>query len=63
MRKGEKWQQQAKLTARDAAKRDKFGISVGIHRDTVIVGASGKAEVGSSSGAAYIFERTGENWK
>ena len=62
VRKGEKWEQQAKLTARDAAKRDKFGISVGIHRDTVIVGASGKAEAGSSSGAAYIFVRNGEKW-
>lgn len=39
VRSGEKWKQQAKLTARDAAKRDKFGTSVAIHRNTVIVGA------------------------
>ena len=63
VRNGEKWKQQAKLTASDTAKRDKFGISVAINRNTVIVGALGKADAGASSGAAYIFVRNGEKWK
>ena len=62
VRNGEKWNQQAKLTASDTAQRDKFGISVAINRNTVIVGALGKADAGASSGAAYIFVRNGEKW-
>ena len=50
-----------KLTASDAATSDTFGYSVSISSDgsTAIVGARGKS---SSTGAAYIFTRSGTIW-
>ncbi len=54
--------QTKKLTASDAAANDRFGYSIAINGDTVVVGASGK---NSNTGAAYIFERNqggAENW-
>ena len=50
------WDQQAKLTASDAAANDYFGFSVaiGIGR-RAIVGAYGNDDNGSESGSAYIF--------
>lgn len=53
-----------KLLASDGAAGDHFGSSVAISGDTIIVGAIGDDDNGSSSGSAYIFERdfaTG-NW-
>ena len=40
VRSGSSWSQQAILTASDAASSDEFGISVAIHGDTVVVGAT-----------------------
>ncbi|TWT50391.1 hypothetical protein Pla22_31330 [Rubripirellula amarantea] len=50
---------QAKLTGSDTIKRDKFGRSVDISGDTIVVGASTADPVGSASGAAYVFNRDG----
>ncbi len=44
-----------KLTALDAASFDQFGSSVSISGDTVVVGAFGNGDAGSSSGSAYVF--------
>ncbi|MCP4684169.1 MAG: hypothetical protein GY867_01875, partial [bacterium] len=56
------WGQVTKLTASDAQDGDRFGYSVAINGDTVIVGA----DRGDNSGAAYVFERnqggTADNW-
>ena len=46
----------AKLVARDAAKQDTFGGSVGISGSTAIVGALGNDDNGLTSGAAYLFD-------
>ncbi len=59
---GTNWVQQAKLTASDAAGNDRFGCSVSISGDRAIVGAYGNDDAGSSSGAAYLFERSGSAW-
>ncbi len=48
---------ETKLTAGDAAAGDKFGGSVALHNGTLVVGAVGKADAGSLSGAAYIYRR------
>ena len=58
-RSNEVWSEQAKLSASDIEERDRFGESVFISGDTAIVGASGDDDFGSSSGAAYIFTRSG----
>ena len=58
---GSTWTQQAKLVASDAATSDLFGISVSLSADgsTALVGARGKS---SSTGAAYIFTKSGSTW-
>jgi hypothetical protein len=58
-RSGSVWTQQQKLTASDAATGDKFGGSVSINNDTIVVGAYGDD---SSTGAAYVFVRNGLVW-
>ncbi len=58
-RTGTKWTQRGKLTASNAAPGDFFGDSVAISGSTAVVGAPGQ---NSSTGAAYVFERTGTKW-
>ncbi len=59
---GASWDQQAKLTASDAAAGDNFGASVAISDNTVIVGSRGDDDAGTSSGSAYIFQYEGTSW-
>ncbi len=61
-RLGGVWQFDAKLTAEDAAPADLFGWSVALESDTAVVGAYGRDDAGSLSGAAYVFERQGQAW-
>ena len=62
-RSGSNWTQQAKLIAADGAASDRFGNSIAIYGDTIIVGAT-DADVGGiiDAGAAYIFTGSGSNW-
>ncbi|MBX3356705.1 MAG: hypothetical protein KF724_13505 [Phycisphaeraceae bacterium] len=57
------WQQEAILTANDAAIGDALGTSVAVSGDTVIAGAVGK-HAGSQlhQGAVYVFTRSGGTW-
>ena len=61
VRSGTTWTEEAKLTASDAAAGDAFGRP-GIRGDTVIVGASGDDDLGTGSGSAYVFVRSGTTW-
>ena len=54
-RDGTNWSEQAKLLAADGAANDRFGYSVSVGGDYVIVGAYGDDDNGSSSGSAYMF--------
>ena len=58
-RSGTGWTEQAKLTASDGAAYDRFGYSVSVDGDTIVVGASGD---GNDSGSAYVFTRSGTSW-
>ncbi len=54
-----------KLTASDAAAQDRFGRSMSLDGDTLVVTADGNDDAGSSSGAAYVFARNAggaDNW-
>lgn len=63
MRSGAAWNQQAKLTASDAAANDTFGISVAIDGDTIVVGAEADdTSGGTDAGSAYVFTRSGSFW-
>lgn len=50
------WSQVAKLTAPNPGNRDRFGISVAIDGEFLVVGAD---DEGESTGWAYVFRRTG----
>ncbi|XXT18561.1 hypothetical protein WME94_50870 [Sorangium sp. So ce429] len=66
-RSGAAWTQQAKLLASDKWSYDSFGGSVALSSDgnTAIVGAVGEGDPvlsKDSSGAAYVFTRSGTTW-
>ena len=73
-RTGTNWAQQAYLKASNTQASDLFGVSVAISGNTAVVGAYGEdsAAVGvngnqndnsaPSSGAAYVFVRSGGTW-
>ena len=52
-------EQEAKLTASDAATEDRFGFSVALSGDTAVVGAIGDDH---EAGSAYVFVRSGTSW-
>ena len=51
------WGQFAKIAASDASNDDRFGKSVAISGDTVIVGSPGDDDNGTNSGSVYVFQR------
>lgn len=54
VRSGTEWNEEAKLTASEAAVRT-FGVAVSLDGDRALVGAS-------AAGAAYVFARSGSAW-
>lgn len=72
-RSGTNWTQQAYLKAHQVSTSDRFGTSVAVSGDTVVVGAIWEDssttgvnktpdESRSNAGAAYVFVRSGTNW-
>ncbi len=73
-RSGTTWSQQAYLKASNSGAVDRFGYSVAVSGDTIVVGAYGEdsnatgvdgTQVDNSasfSGAAYVFTRSGTTW-
>ncbi|CAN5262227.1 hypothetical protein BH10ACI1_BH10ACI1_23770 [soil metagenome] len=59
---GGTWTQQAVLLANDGAVADKFGYSVAISENTIVVGAYNDDAPLSNSGSAYVFVRSGTTW-
>ncbi|PCJ48300.1 MAG: hypothetical protein COA74_09275 [Gammaproteobacteria bacterium] len=57
------WSQQAKLTAPDGKADDRFGRSVALSGETVLIGAMFQDSKGDNAGAAYVYSRTGTTWK
>ena len=53
------WEQEAKLTASDAAEWDYFGYSVSVSDNTVVVGAVEDDDKGVDSGSVYVFSHDG----
>jgi len=74
VRDGVNWSQQAYLKASNTESNDQFGVSVGISGDTAVVGAWFEASDAtgvngdqsnnnlSTSGAAYVYVRSGITW-
>ncbi len=59
VRSGTSWVQQAKLRALDGQAGDRFGSTVAIDGDTVLIGSRYHAY---PKGAVYVFERSGTTW-
>jgi hypothetical protein len=63
LRLGGVWNEQAKLTAGDAAASYAFGYSVAVSGDTALIGARGDSNAGGTgAGSAYVFVRSGGVW-
>jgi trimeric autotransporter adhesin len=74
-RAGTTWQQEAYLKASNTGAEDYFGRSVALSGDTLAVGATGESSAAKgvdgdqdddstiSSGAVYVFRRTGTTWQ
>lgn len=56
------WTQQAVLLANDGAATDKFGYSVAISGDTIVVGSYNDDSPLSNAGSAYVYVRSGTTW-
>ncbi len=52
----------AKLTASDGTTEDRFGISVAISGDTVVVGADHNDNIGDDLDSTYVFEKPILGW-
>jgi len=75
VRNGTNWTQQAYLKASNAEAQDGFGSAIAVAGDTVVVGAPGEASNATGvnanqsdnsaplAGAAYVFVRSGTNWR
>ncbi|MBL8212921.1 MAG: hypothetical protein JNK87_19555, partial [Bryobacterales bacterium] len=75
VRSGNAWTQQAYMKASNSGPGDRFGASVSIAGDTVLIGAPIEASVAAGvnanqsdnsapgAGAAYVFTRTGNTWQ
>jgi Ca2+-binding RTX toxin-like protein len=50
---------ETKLRASDAAADDRFGVSVAIDGDNIVVGAEGDDDGGRASGSAYVYSPDG----
>ena len=61
-RVGTEWIQSAVVTASDGVADDEFGHSVAICGDFLAVGARLDDDDGESSGSAYVFQRSGDDW-
>ena len=61
-RSGTTWSQEFKITAADGAEQDRFGESVSINGDHIIIGAPNEDAGGDEAGAAYVFKRDGTDW-
>ena len=62
VRSGTNWTQQAKLLANDGAQGDKFGYSVAVSDNTIVIGAYNDDGTFADTGSAYVFTRTGSTW-
>jgi len=59
---GTSWTQSARLTAFDGNSSDNFGQSVAADASGGLVGAPGDDDLGTSSGSAYLYTRSGTTW-
>jgi hypothetical protein len=62
VRPGNAWTLETKLAAFDGTQYDRFGESVALSGDTILVGSITADPKGEESGAAYVYKRSGGMW-
>jgi uncharacterized repeat protein (TIGR01451 family) len=62
VRSGNSWRLQQEFIASGGTESDMLGHAVALHENTAVVGAPERDDRGTGSGAAYVFERIGNNW-
>ena len=62
VRSGQTWTRKAKLILPDGEPKIRFGHSISIHENTIVVGAYKDNALGSNSGSAHVYVRSGETW-
>lgn len=56
------WAQQAKLIPSDPDELARFGYSIDVDGDTIVVGVRSHDRQAIAGGTAFVFERTGDAW-
>lgn len=63
LRANGKWRTAAKLLAPEPLSYERFGMSVAVAGDTIVVGADRSDRVAYDAGAAFVFRREGDAWQ
>jgi len=61
-RDGDRWVRQTKLSHPGDESEDWFGLSMALRGDVALVGAPQEDEGNVNTGAAYLYQREGEDW-
>ena len=61
-RSGSAWIQEAELAPADGLNSSYFGSALGIDGDRIVVGAPNDNDLGTGSGSAYVYVRSGGAW-
>lgn len=61
-RRGTRWYEKDKLYPNDGNGGDLFGYAVALSGDTAVIGARLDDDLGTNSGATYVFDRNGSRW-
>jgi putative cell wall-binding protein len=62
VRSGASWSEQGKLVPSDGPGGQHFGWSVSLDGDTALIGAYRDYDLGTYTGSAYVFTRSGTTW-
>jgi len=62
VRQGNDWVEQTKLLQDNGEMDDWFGSAVALDGDTAVIGSWREDDLGTQSGAAYVFVRTDDTW-
>ena len=58
----DEWSRDAKIVADDGSAYDEFGLAVACHGALLAVGAAQDDDLGSNSGATYLYRRVADVW-
>jgi hypothetical protein len=58
------WTEQARITAPDAQRNDRFGVSIAMNGQSLVIGSSFHSDFGATNnGSIYVFDFTAVGWQ